>query len=47
VVNARRGLLVNPHSEASLRLAGPTAWSRIEAFLAEPAPAVERETSRI
>ncbi|HLQ67790.1 MAG TPA: hypothetical protein VK123_11230 [Candidatus Limnocylindrales bacterium] len=47
VVDAGHGLLVNPHSEAALRLEGATAWSRIEAFLAEPAPAVEREPSRI
>ena len=35
----RRGLLVNPHFEASLLVAGPTPWSRVEAFLTEPAPA--------
>jgi hypothetical protein len=40
VEDSGRGLLVNPHSEASLRLEGPTAWSRVEAFLAEPAPAL-------
>jgi hypothetical protein len=38
VVDAGRGLLVNPHSEASLRMDGPTAWSRVESFLAESAP---------
>jgi len=38
VEHAGRGLLVNPHSEAFLVLAGPTAWSRIETFLAEPTP---------
>ena len=40
VEDAGHGLLVNPHSEATLRLDGPTAWSRVEAFLAEPAPAL-------
>ena len=46
VADARHGLLVNPHSEVSLRLAGPTEWSRVEAFLAEPAPAAEPAASR-
>lgn len=46
VVDARHGLLVNPHSDVSLRLAGPTEWSRVEAFLAEPAPAAEPASSR-
>jgi hypothetical protein len=40
VEDAGHGLLVNPHSEASLRLDGPTAWTRVESFLAEPAPAL-------
>lgn len=38
VEHAGRGLLVNPHSESWLLLPGPVAWTRIEAFLAEPAP---------
>jgi hypothetical protein len=45
VSDARHGLLVNPHSEVSLRLAGSTEWSRIEAFLAEAAPAAEPAAS--
>lgn len=39
VEHAGRGLLVNPHAEQWLLLAGPTAWSRIETFLAEPSAA--------
>ena len=35
----RRGLLVNPHCEASLLMSGPAPWSRIDPFLTEPAPA--------
>ena len=35
----KHGLLVNPHAEASMILSGPEAWSRIERFLADPAPA--------
>jgi hypothetical protein len=46
VADAGHGLLVNPHSEVSLRLAGPTEWSRVEAFLAEAAPAAEPASSR-
>jgi hypothetical protein len=46
VADARHGLLVNPHSEVALRLAGPTEWSRVEEFLAEPAPAAEPAASR-
>ncbi len=46
VADARHGLLVNPHSEVFLRLAGPTEWSRVEEFLAEPAPAAEPAASR-
>jgi hypothetical protein len=38
VERAGQGLLVNPHSESWLLLSGPTAWTRIETFLAEPAP---------
>lgn len=38
VEQAGRGLLVNPHSEAWLLLSAPEAWTRIETFLAEPAP---------
>jgi len=35
----KHGLLVNPHAEASMVLTGPVAWSRVERFLTEPAPA--------
>ena len=35
----KHGLLVNPHAEASMILTGAEAWSRIERFLIEPAPA--------
>lgn len=44
VEHAGRGLLVNPHSESWMLLAGPTEWTRIETFLAEPAgaPAVAK-----
>lgn len=38
VEHAGRGLLVNPHSESWLVLPGPVPWTRIETFLAEPAP---------
>jgi hypothetical protein len=41
VEDVRRGLLVNPHSEASFRLERRVAWSRIETFLAETSPALE------
>jgi hypothetical protein len=41
VESSGTGLLVNPHSEASLLMRGRSAWSRIESFLAEPAPALE------
>ena len=37
VTGPRRGLLVNPHSEADLRIDGPVAWDAVEAFLREPA----------
>ena len=33
VEETRRGLLVNPHAEASLLLRSPTPWTRIEEFL--------------
>lgn len=39
VEHAGRGLLVNPHSESWLPIPGPTSWTRIETFLAEPAGA--------
>ncbi len=39
VEHAGRGLLTNPHSEQWMLLAGPTAWTRIETFLAEPSAA--------
>lgn len=41
VIARDRGLLVNPHSEADLRLAGSTPWPAIEAFLTQPAPAID------
>jgi hypothetical protein len=34
--SAGRGLLVNPHAEASRPIEGPAAWSEVEAFLADP-----------
>jgi hypothetical protein len=37
VTGSRHGLLVNPHSEADLRIDGPTAWDAVEAFLRAPA----------
>jgi len=40
LVGPSRGLLVNPHAEASLRISGPVAWTDLERFLAEPAPAL-------
>lgn len=39
VEHAGRGLLVNPHSEQWILLAGSTTWARIETFLAEPSAA--------
>jgi hypothetical protein len=39
LVGPSRGLLVNPHAEASLRIDGPVAWNEVERFLADPAPA--------
>ncbi len=35
----KHGLLVNPHAEAAMILAGATPWSRVERFLTDPAPA--------
>jgi hypothetical protein len=35
----KHGLLVNPHAEAALILTGALAWSRVERFLTDPAPA--------
>jgi hypothetical protein len=35
----KHGLLLNPHAEASMILTGPEAWSRVERFLTDPAPA--------
>jgi len=32
-----KGLLLNPHAEASLRIFGDVAWKDVERFLAEPA----------
>lgn len=37
--DARRGLLVNPHAEASLRIEERIAWKDIETFLTTAAPA--------
>jgi hypothetical protein len=45
VEHAGRGLLVNPHSESWMLLAGPTEWTRIETFLAEPAGAPAAATA--
>jgi hypothetical protein len=39
LVGPARGLLVNPHAEAALLVAGPIAWRDVERFLAEPVPA--------
>jgi hypothetical protein len=39
LVGPSRGLLVNPHGEAALRIAAPVAWNDVERFLAEPASA--------
>ena len=35
VEGARRGLLTNPHAEASLLLDGPLPWARVEEFLSQ------------
>lgn len=40
VTGTRRGLLVNPHAEASLAIGRSLAWRELESFLADPAPAV-------
>jgi hypothetical protein len=40
VFGTRRGLLVNPHAEASLAIGPPLAWRELEAFLSDPAPAI-------
>ena len=40
LVGPARGLLVNPHAEASITIAAPVAWTDVERFLAEPAPAL-------
>ncbi|MGE5175328.1 MAG: hypothetical protein ACM3JJ_03055 [Hyphomicrobiales bacterium] len=40
VTGTRSGLLVNPHAEASLAIGTPLAWRELEAFLADPAPAM-------
>jgi hypothetical protein len=40
LIGPSRGLLVNPHAEASLLIAAPIAWTDVERFLAEPAPAL-------
>ena len=36
-----QGLLVNPHSEAELRIEGRVSWAAVESFLTAPAPALE------
>ena len=38
VAGARRGLLVNPHAEADLRIEGVLPWRAVEAFLAMAPP---------
>ena len=38
-----QGLLVNPHSEAELRVDAPVPWAALERFLTEPAPALVAE----
>jgi hypothetical protein len=35
-----RGLLLNPHAEASLTIEAPVAWRDVDRFLAGPAPAL-------
>ena len=40
LIGPSRGLLLNPHAEASLTIAAPVAWTDVERFLAEPAPAL-------
>ena len=41
VRDQRRGLLVNPHCEASMLLTKPTPWRQIERFLIEAPPSLE------
>jgi len=38
VVGTRRGLLVNPHAEADLRIEGSIPWRTVEQFLTAAAP---------
>ena len=38
VTGTRRGLLVNPHAEADLRIEGSVLWRTVESFLIEAAP---------
>lgn len=38
VTGTRRGLLVNPHAEADLRIEGSVAWATVESFLTAAAP---------
>lgn len=40
VVTRRRGLLVNPHAEAALKVEGRVSWSVVERFLTLPPPAM-------
>jgi len=40
VVARRRGLLVNPHAEADMKLEGEVPWSVVERFLTLPPPAI-------
>lgn len=44
VEGARRGLLTNPHAEASLLLDAPLAWARVEEFLRQDRAAALRAT---
>jgi hypothetical protein len=41
VTGTRRGLLVNPHAEADMRLEGSVPWRTVERFLTASAPALE------
>ena len=40
VTGTRRGLLVNPHAEADLRIEGSIPWRTVEAFLTTAAPSL-------
>lgn len=40
VSGTRRGLLVHPHAEGSLAIGPSLAWRELEAFLADPVPAI-------